>query len=401
MKKPGSSERLRQRILSAIEAGGPQSRASVAHQLGISRSTASLAISELFDDDLLETVDETRAGRGQPGRPGQLIGLRRRSKYLVGIDFGRLKLRVGLFDDGFGLVGVVERDFTVDIPALEAIEIAATETEALLASHGVARAAVEAVGIGVPGPVDAKTGELHAGSILARWVGTDVTGALGRRLDTPVYMDNDANLGILAESRIGAAQNSAVVLYVLLSVGVGLGIAIERRVFRGVQGIAGELGHVVTDESGPLCRCGSRGCLEAQISVNALAAALAPTHGTIGPDAMLELAVRGDLGARRVVADAAGMAGRAVGALCNYFNPDLVIVSGELMRAADVVLPAIREAMARVSLPRAIEQVTLCPAALGEMSELYGAAFFARQRALGAPLAVAAAVMPGDLHASH
>ena len=152
--------------------------------------------------------------------------------------------------------------------------------------------------------------------------------------------------------------------------------------FRGTGGIAGELGHVVTDEKGPLCRCGSRGCLEAQISVNALAASLSATHGAVTPAGMLELAAEGDLGARRIVADAATLAGKAVGALCNYFNPDTVIVSGELVRAGPVVLDSIRDAMTRVSLPRAIENVDLRLGELGELAELYGAAFYAKQRSI-------------------
>jgi predicted NBD/HSP70 family sugar kinase len=383
MQRQSASERIRAQVIAALDEGGPMSRAALAGELGISRSTASLAVTDLMDQGIVGSAEEGAFPASRRiGRPGSLITLRRAGLHLVGIDFGRLSLKVGLFDAAFRLVEVAEEAFSVDIPAQVAIATAAARVEHLLSRHGLSASEIEAAAIGVPGPVDAETGELHAGSILARWVGTDVTGDLARRLGVPVYMDNDANLGILAETRIGAAQESRVALYVLLSVGVGLGIALDGTVFRGTRGIAGELGHVVTNESGPLCPCGSRGCLEAQISVNALAASLSATHGAISPAVMLELAAQGDLGARRIVDDAATLAGKAIGALCNYFNPDTVIISGELVRAGPVVLDSIRSAMTRVSLPRAIENVDLRLGDLGELAELYGAVFFAKQRSI-------------------
>ena len=377
--------RARARIIASLQKGGPQSRAKIARETGVSRSTASVIIQQLVSEGVVEIIEETAtpAARGA-GRPGTLIVFKQSFKYLVAIDFGRLSLKVGVFDMHYQLLDVESSDFTLDIPADEAFAFAAAQVELLLARHGIEKSEVEAVGIGVPGPVESATGHIHAGSILASWTGTDVPGKMSDMLDLPVYMDNDANLGILAESTMGGATNAKVALYVLLSVGVGLGIAINGKVFRGSSGIAGELGHVVTNEHGPLCRCGSRGCLEAQISVLALARSLAGTHKDISPSEMLEKAQQGDLVARRVIMDAGAMAGRQVGALCNYFNPEVVLVGGELMRAGDMLITAITDAMARTSLARAIESVSVRPGALGERAELYGAALFAHEKAVEA-----------------
>ncbi|WP_319529644.1 ROK family transcriptional regulator [uncultured Cohaesibacter sp.] len=385
MDKQETTGRARARIIAALEKQGPQSRAKLARETGFSRSTASMIIQQLVSEGIVETVEEaaTPATRGA-GRPGTLIVLKQSFKYLIAIDFGRLSLKVGIFDMRYKLLDVESSDFSVDIPADEAFVFAAAQVEMLLARLSINKSEVEAVGIGVPGPVESATGHIHAGSILATWTGTDVPGKMSRLLDLPVYMDNDANLGILAESTMGGATNAQVALYVLLSVGVGLGIAINGKVFRGSGGIAGELGHVVTDEHGPLCRCGSRGCLEAQISVLALAQSLSGTHKDISPSEMLEKAQAGDPVARRVVMDAGAMAGRQVGALCNYFNPEVVLVGGELMRAGDMLITAITDAMARTSLARAIESVVVRPGALGERAELYGAALFAHEKAIEA-----------------
>jgi len=382
-----SQTRLRTSVLDLLGSDGPQSRADLARKLGVSRSTMSLVTTALMAEALVQELDTDDDGAKTAGRPGTRLVLSEPKGYYVGIDFGRIFIKAAISDGNYRIIEQVSGDFDIDMPAEAALDLAAAKVEGIVLSSGIDRAQIRAVGIGVPGPVDAASGELHAGSILARWVGTDVTGGLSRRLGLPVYMDNDANLGMLAESTYGAAKQAKVALYVLLSVGVGLGIAINGKVFRGASGIAGELGHVVIDEHGDVCRCGSRGCLEAKISVNALARALSASHGDITSDEMLRLAVKGDIGANRMIADAGALVGRSVGALCSYFNPEVVIVGGELMRAGDSLLTPLKDAMRRFSIARATENVRVVPAALGEQAELVGTLLFAGERARAAMLA--------------
>ena len=382
-----SQTRLRTGVLDLLGTSGPQSRADLARKLGVSRSTMSLVITSLMADDVIHESDGDNDGSKTAGRPGTRLALSEPKGYYVGIDFGRIFIKAAISDAKYRILEQVAGDFDIDMPAEAALDLASAKVEQIVAAAGIDRAQIRAVGIGVPGPVDAASGELHAGSILARWVGTDVTGGLSRRLGLPVYMDNDANLGMLAESVYGAARQANVALYVLLSVGVGLGIAINGKVFRGATGIAGELGHVVIDEHGDVCRCGSRGCLEAKISVNALSKALSISHGNISSDDMLRLAVKGDIGANRIVADAGALVGRSVGALCSYFNPEVVIVGGELMRAGDSLLNPLKDAMRRFSIARATENVRVIPAGLGEQAELIGTLLFAGERARAAATA--------------
>ena len=376
---PPSQIRLRASVLDTLTSSGAQSRADIARRIGASRSTVSSIVEALLAEGLVQEV-QAEAGPKPAGRPGTKIAVANPEGYYVGIDFGRIFIKVAISDANFSILKQTSADFDIDMPAEAALDLAAQKVNEIIAASGIDRARIKAVGIGVPGPVDARSGMLHAGSILARWVGTDVPGGLSRRLDLDVFMDNDANLGALAESVYGAARQSKVALYVLLSVGVGLGIAINGQVFRGVNGIAGELGHVVVDEHGDICRCGSRGCLEAIISVNSLAKALTVSHGPVSSDEMLRLAANGDIGANRVIADAGRLAGRSVGALCSYFNPDIVIVGGELMRAGDGLLTPMVEAMKRFSIARATEHVRVVPAALGEQAELIGTLLYAAER---------------------
>ncbi|MCW1411263.1 ROK family transcriptional regulator [Rhizobium sp. 1AS11] len=378
-----SQARLRTGALTAL-AKGPQSRAELARQLGVSRSTTSLLVSSLLAEGVVEETGDDVEGSKPAGRPGRRIALVAQHGYYVGIDFGRIFIKTAISDANYRIIDESSGDFDIEMPAEAALDFAAAKVEQIIAASRVDRRQINAVGIGVPGPVDAATGHLHAGSILARWVGTDVPGGLSRRLGLPVYMDNDANLGMLAESTYGAARNANVALYVLLSIGVGLGIAINGKIFRGATGIAGELGHVVVDEHGDVCRCGSRGCLEAKISVHALAKALVASHGEISSDEMLRKAAAGDVGANRVVADAGALVGRSIGALCSYFNPEIVIVGGELMRAGDSLLNPLKDAMRRFSIARATENVKVVPAALKEQAELIGTLLFAGEKSRAA-----------------
>jgi predicted NBD/HSP70 family sugar kinase len=381
-----AKERLRSRFLDVLAERGPRSRAELARDLEVSRATSSTVINDLLQEELIEELPDREASRSA-GRPGGRVALKSSGEYLLGVDFGRLSLRIGVSDLGYRLLHHQSWAFDIDAPSDEALDRAALHVEALIRASGVDRSRIRAVGVGVPGPVDAATGMLHAGSILASWVGADVPGGLSQRLGMRVFMDNDANLGALAESTFGAAASARVALYVLLSVGVGLGIVINGRVFRGASGIAGELGHVMIDERGPICRCGSRGCLETQISVNALRKSLEASLGEITNEDLLRMASDGHLGAARAIADAGSMVGRAIGDLCNYLNPDLVLVGGELMRAGAVLLNPLRDAMQRFTIARAVENVRVAPGALGEQAELMGALLFAAERAREARLA--------------
>lgn len=375
----------RGKLFETVGERGSITRAELARVTNLSRSAVSLLVNELLSEGFL---NETQEQAGTPvravGRPSSRVTLNDNRGYLVGIDFGRLHLRVGLSDGAYRLLASDESDFSVDRPAAEALDEAARRVNAMIRSAGIHRHKVLGVGIGVPGPVDKRM--VHAGSILASWVGADVVGGLSKRLDLPVFMDNDANLGALAEMTLGAGGGADVLLYVLLSVGVGLGIGIDGQVFRGAGGIAGELGHVVIDDMGPLCRCGNRGCLESKVSVNTLRDAMRDGHGLISVKDFLKLALDGNVGAQRIVGDAAAQVGRLVGDLCNYFNPDVVLVGGELSAAGDIALNPLRDSLRRYAIARARENVRVQQGALGDLAELYGALIFAGQNALSAQL---------------
>lgn len=208
----------------------------------------------------------------------------------------------------------------------------------------------------------------------------DARRVAGERLGRPVYIDNDANLGALAEHRRGTGRGHDCMVYVKVSSGVGSGLIINGQVFRGGAGTAGELGHLTIDEFGPLCRCGSRGCLEAYCSVSMVKETLALQH----PDASLAEIVRAayncDTSAVRVIEDAGRHLGWGVAMLANLINPTCVVVGGEMAQAGDLLLDAMRSGMRRHALAEVNATLTLQTATLQDRSSVIGALLLALER---------------------
>jgi predicted NBD/HSP70 family sugar kinase len=245
--------------------------------------------------------------------------------------------------------------------------------EEVLAEARLSRSSIVGVGMGLPGPVDQTTGELGATTILPAWRGVRAAEEMAESLALPVRVDNDANLGVLGEWTWGAATGTRNATYLKVATGIGAGLIVDGRLFRGAAGMAGEIGHLIIDPDGPLCRCGNRGCLETFVAGPALCELLRRSHGPLTVRQLLQLAQEGDAGCQRVVADAGRVVGRAVADLCNYLNPDLVVVGGDLSAAGDLVLEPMREAVRRFAIPAAAEDVEIVAGTLGDRAELLGA----------------------------
>ena len=186
-------------------------------------------------------------------------------------------------------------------------------------------------------------------------------------------VDNDANLGALAEAKWGAGEGGEQVAYIKVATGIGAGLIHDGRLFRGVAGTAGEIGHITVAEDGPVCRCGNRGCLELYAGGNAVLESL--RHSDPGVDtveALVDLALAGDPSCQRVITDAGSHIGVAVASLINLLGPDRVVVGGELARAGEILLEPMRTAVGRSAVQAAQEAVEIVPGSLGSDAEVLG-----------------------------
>ena len=159
-----------------------------------------------------------------------------------------------------------------------------------------------------------------------------------------------------------------------ISSGVGAGIIVDGRPYRGHRGTAGEVGHVVVDPQGPICRCGNRGCLETLASGPALLRLVGASRDEeLTVKQMIELARAGDAGCRRAIADAGQVVGGVVAGLVNLFSPEMVVIGGDLGEAGDLLLDPLREAVRRDALPAAATDLKVVAGELGERANLLGA----------------------------
>jgi len=373
-------ERNRRRVVEFLRRQGVASQADIARATGLSRSTISTLIMELRGAGL---INEAADGQNPPtspprsgpgGRPPVLLGLDDSAGTAVGIDFGHSHVRVGVANLSHRVTAERRREFSVVHNAAGALDTATEMVAQVLADAAIDRERVIGVGMGVPGPIDRRRGTIGSASILPGWVGLAPSDEMSRRLQLPVEIDNDANLGALAEVYWGAGRGRSDVIYVKASTGIGAGIVLGGELYRGAAGTAGEIGHTTVDEQGPLCRCGSRGCLETVAGGPAVVEQVRRTQAdvlTLG--AVLERAAAGDPACRRAIADAGLQIGVSMAALCNILNPELIVVGGQLSEAGELLLEPLRESLRRYAVPAAAESVSVVRGVLGERAEMLGA----------------------------
>ena len=373
METPGSQSSLHranlERVVRAVRLSGSLTQAEIARTTGLSAATVSNIVRELKESGTVE-VTPTSAG----GRRARSVSLSGDAGIVIGVDFGHTHLRVAVGNLAHQILAEEAEPLDVDASAEQGFDRAELLVGRLLDATGVDRAKVAGVGLGVPGPIDVASGMLGSTSILPGWSGTQPAFALGERIGVPVAVDNDANLGALGELVWGSGRGVRDLAYIKVAGGVGAGLVIDGQIYRGPGGTAGEIGHITLDESGPVCRCGNRGCLETFTAARYVLPLLEPTHGTgLTMEKVVAMAKEGDPGCRRVVADVGRYIGSGVASLCNLLNPSRVVLGGDLAEAGELVLGPIRASVGRYAIPSAARQLELVPGSLGGRAEVLGA----------------------------
>jgi predicted NBD/HSP70 family sugar kinase len=362
----------RERVVDALRDRGPLSRADIARHAALSRATVSSVLGELQEAGLVTEANGAPPENGQ-GRPASQLRLDPSAGIAVGIDFGKRHLRVAVADLGHQILAERREDMQPDSAAAEVMDLAAKLVAELLEDAGVDRSRVIGVAMGIPGPIDPESVELGSTTILPGWVGLRAREEMSERLGLEVAVDNDANLGVLSEWTWGAASDCANVVYLKVSTGIGAGLIVDGRLFHGAGGTAGEIGHTIIDPTGPVCRCGNRGCLEMLVGAPALIELLRPTHGELSIRQIVDAAAGDSAACRRVLAEAGSAIGTAAANVCNLINPERIVVGGDLAAADDLLLAPLREAVERSAIPSAARDVEVVQGTLGQRAEVLGA----------------------------
>ena len=375
-RNPGSQSALRernqQRVIDALLGNGPLTQAELARGTGLSTATVSNIVKAMAAVGSIETEPTTSSGRR-----ALLVRLSNNDAVAVGVDFGRRHLRIVLASVGFAIIDELFVELPLGHRAEESIDRASTLLAKLLAKNDVASSAVLGVGVGIPGPIDQRTGTVVQGAILPEWVGIHLHD-LEKRLRFPVAFDNDANLGALAEVTWGPYSAVQNLVFVKIGSGIGAGLILGGHPFSGSLGITGEIGHQTITDYGIVCHCGNRGCLETVASTSVMMSLLG-TRGPVSTDDIVRNARAGDSATLRVLDDAGVAIGRGLASIANLLNPEVIVIGGPLAGLGPILLAPIERGLLRHTVPSVGEATGLVMSSLGDRAEALGAASLALQ----------------------
>lgn len=362
---------------------GGISRVELSRQMGITRAAVTTIINQLQEDGIVNEVE----AHFPSGRKPIVLEINPEKGYVVGIDMGATHISMLLADFGAHILGEIEIPFDVNQGPQKSMPILEKGMQELLEKVGVSLSAIQAVGMGVPGPIIESAGMVMGPPIMAGWDGYPIREYLETAWKLPVAVGNDAEMGAIGEWAYGAGRGVRNLAYIKVGTGVGAGFLLDGQIYKGATGCAGEIGHITLNENGPVCTCGNRGCLEAmaggwaiasrgQEAVNSKARTqLLEINGSrkITSADVIEAARQGDLVAQQIVSEAGGHLGTAIASLVNLFNPSMVVVGGRISQMGDLLLEPIRKTVNQRSLKAASRNVRITAALLGRRSSGMGA----------------------------
>ncbi len=304
---------------------------------------------------------------------------------MIAVDLGGTQIRAARFSE----TSEMEERVSLETHAQEGFEPVFGRVLDAVRQVWPDRGDVAAVGMGVPGPINFKTGLLRFAPNLPGWDNLPLPRMLGDRLGVPVTVGNDADVAALAEHRFGAGRGVSDLIYLTISTGIGGGIIHDGRLFTGGNGLGGEVGHMAIDPRGPKCSCGNTGCLEVMASGTAIArrarerladGELSVMREWLGEDVaavtardVTQAAHRGDALAISLYREVGATIGSALVNLMYLLNPSLFVLGGSVTLAGDLLFGPMREAVASRAPAAYREQIRIVPAELGGDVGLWGA----------------------------
>jgi glucokinase-like ROK family protein len=372
----------------------PVSRAQLTAALKVTRGKVSAEVAELIEAGFLA---EEGLAQSDGGRRSSLLGIPRSAGLILAVDLGATSVDVALTTLGSEILA--HRGEPTDVrfgpgPVLEGVKALVAE---LLEEQGTGREEILAVGLGLPGPVEQTTGLLTVPPIMPGWDRFPIREVLLREYAAPVFVDNDVNVMALGEHWGGVGRGVDDMIFVKIGTGIGSGIIIGGKPYRGPQGCAGDLGHVMVDPDGPTCACGNRGCLEAMAAAPAMVARaercardgrsevlaeIGGEGGKLSARDIGEAARRGDACALDVIRRTGGLVGQTLASVVSVLNPSLIVIGGGVSHIGNALLAEIRSSVYRRSLPLATRNLPVVMSELDDVAGVVGASVMAAEGVL-------------------
>ncbi|WP_047980092.1 ROK family glucokinase [Ornithinibacillus contaminans] len=307
---------------------------------------------------------------------------------IVGVDIGGTTVKIGFLQNSGDIIEKWEIPTNTANSGLSIVDDIWDAISQKAMALSISQAHILGIGVGAPGFIDSKTGYVYE-AVNIGWKDVELAEQLSSKSGLPVFVENDANIAVLGENWLGAGKNSEDVIAITLGTGVGGGIIAGGKILNGVNGTAGEIGHITVDPNGYSCNCGRKGCLETLASATGFvrqamniidtntSSKLAERYrknGTVTAKDIFELAQQGDMDSRGIITHTAEVIGLAISNLTMTLNPSKVLVGGGVSKAGDQLLEPIKQAFKKYALPRTFEACEVRIAELGNDAGIIGAA---------------------------
>jgi glucokinase-like ROK family protein len=377
-------------IIAALRTRAAISRTDLARLTGWSRPKVTAEVARLAKRNILV---ESGEGASQGGRRPRLLKFNHQLGYLVGLDIGATSMDIAVADLNAQVLLRDSGPADVRDEPLDLLGEAKRRVLALLARRDIRPERVLGVGVGVPGPVDFIKGVLVAPPLMPAWEGFSIRGYFHPIFPSAfIAVDNDVNIMALGELKSGAGLGQDDFIFVKIGTGIGAGIVCNGVIHRGHNGSAGDIGHICADHSGPICRCGNVGCLEAiaagpAIAHRALEAAqngsspiLAQklaTNGALRSEDVSAAVREGDRAAIEIVQDSGRYIGDVLAGLVNFFNPSMILVGGGVSNIGNQLLASIRQAVLHRSTALATRELIISYSPMSSEAGVTGAVHLA------------------------
>jgi glucokinase-like ROK family protein len=399
-------------ILDSVRDSQAQTRPELIAHTGLSRAVVTQRVSELFESGLLE---EAELGASTGGRAPRILRFRSEIGCILAAELGATSVTVALADLSGEILDVHEEPGDIAVGPHQSLQRVQELFDEMLERHDGLSERLWGIGVSLPGPVEFSSGRPIAPPIMPGWDQFPVRDLFAEKYGVPVWVDNDVNVMALGEVRSGVARGHELVVFVKVGTGIGAGIVVNGRLLRGVQGCAGDIGHIqVTDDPSAACRCGKIGCLEhlaggraigrrgeeaARVGRSAFLADILASKGSVDAADVANAAAHGDPVGVELITDASQLIGRTLAALVNFVNPSLIVIGGGVARSGDFFLARIRQMLYERSLPLATRDLLVQRSALETTGGVIGVASMVSDE-LFAPRTLAGWLDDGRPHAA-
>jgi glucokinase len=295
--------------------------------------------------------------------------------YAIGVDIGGTKIAIGLVDRTGRVRAEKTLPTNLSIPPSKMVQQIISALKQLVKESGKVDKQIAGIGIGAPGPLDAKNGTITCPPNLHSWINVPIVEMFTRDFSIPIFLENDANAAALAEKWVGAARESENFLYMTISTGIGAGIFLDGKLIAGFRGNAGDVGHIVIDPAYGTCPCGQQGCFEWIASGTAIARQASHLLGRqISAKEAFQLYSQNHLATKSLIDQIFNKIGVGCVTLINLFDPEMIVIGGGVTQVGEPLFAAVQKYVSQYALNPSGRKTKILPSLLDQNTGLVGAA---------------------------